>query len=74
MPEYKCLNCGSDRLELGSIQSTGGIYFRPAKAKFLTLKTADIRLKANICLECGSVGLVGDPSKVESLISRGQSN
>jgi ferredoxin-like protein FixX len=72
MREQKCLHCGSDRLEPGNIQSTGAIYFRPDNAKFMTLKTADIRLKANICLECGAVFLVGDPAKVETLTSRAQ--
>ena len=72
MREQKCVHCGSDRLEPGKLQSTGAIYFRPDNSKFMTLKTANIRLKANICLECGAVVLVGDPSKVESLTERTQ--
>ena len=72
MREQKCLHCGSGRLEPGSIQSTGAIYFRPDNAKFMTLKTADIRVTANICLDCGAVVLLGDPAKVEALTQRAQ--
>lgn len=70
MDPKKCFRCGSVRLEPGAIQSTGRIYFRPANSSFWTLRTADVPVEANICLECGTVELVGDVKKAESLIGR----
>jgi hypothetical protein len=72
MGEHRCLRCGSDRLEPGGIQSTGALSFRPENAKFVTLQTADIRVKANMCRQCGTIALVGDPAKVRSLTDRAQ--
>lgn len=70
MEPKKCLRCGCARLEPGAIQSTGRIYFRPANSSFWTFKTADVPINANICLECGTVELVGDVKKAESLVGR----
>ena len=66
----KCIRCGGERLEPGRIQSTGRIYFRPENTQFLQLKTADIAVTANICLECGTIELVGDVVKVSKLVER----
>jgi len=66
----KCQRCGSEKLQPGAIQSTGKIYFRPADTKFVTYKTADIEVTANICIDCGNIELVADTQRVSSLIDK----
>lgn len=66
--EKKCLRCGSTNLEPGSIQSNGRVGFRPKKSKFLTIKSADIGVNANICIDCGHMELVGDTKKAKLLV------
>lgn len=68
--ERKCTECGGTDLEPGAIQSTGKLYFRPANAKFLTLRTADISVNANVCVDCGHVQLVADVEKLAALTTR----
>ncbi len=70
MAAKPCGRCGAEQIEPGTVQSTGAIYFRPVNARFLTMKTADIRIKANICLECGAIELVGDLEKARQLTQR----
>ncbi len=70
----KCMRCGGDELEPGAIQSTGKIYFRPENTKFLTLKTADIRIDGNICLDCGHIELVGDLVKAKDLVKAAEAH
>lgn len=69
----KCPSCQSENLEPGEIQSTGKIYFKPANTKFLTLKTSNVQVKANICLDCGNIMLIGDIEKTKDLTSRAKS-
>ena len=66
--EKKCLRCGSKNLESGSIQSNSRVGFRPKKSKFLKTKFADIGVKANICIDCGHMELVGDAKKTKLLV------
>ena len=66
--EQKCLRCGGTNLEPGSIQSTGKVCFRPKKCKFLTTKSGDICVNANICIDCGHLELVGDVKKTKLLV------
>lgn len=66
--EKKCLRCGGTNLEPGSIQSNGKVRFRPKRAKFLTDKTADVWIKANICIDCGHMEIVGDAKKTKLLV------
>ncbi len=70
--EKKCLRCGGSHLEPGWAQSTGKIYFRPTNTKFLMLKSADVEVNANMCMDCGSLELVGDVEKAKSLVKRKQ--
>ncbi len=70
MTERQCPSCGSTSLEPGHVQSTGAIYFRPDNTRFLTLKTADVRLHANLCTECGVVTLVGNVEKARRLTEK----
>ena len=65
----KC-TCGSSRLAPGEIRSTGKVYFRPDKGKFLTLRTANVPVRASICLDCGRIELTSDRSKVEALLKK----
>jgi DNA-directed RNA polymerase subunit RPC12/RpoP len=67
--QIKCPSCGSENLEPGRLESTGRVYFRPKNAKFLSLKSANIEVEANICTECGHIMLVGDEGKARALVS-----
>ena len=66
--EMKYLRCGDTNLEPGSIQSNGKVCFRPKKAKFISTKTADIWIKANISIDCGHMEFVGDAKKTKLLV------
>jgi hypothetical protein len=74
MEPRKCLRCGGTRLEPGAIQSTGRIYFRPTNSSFWTFGTANVRVKSNMCLDCGTVELVGDIKKAGALAGRASAN
>ena len=66
----KCIRCGSTQLASGWAQSTGKMYFRPDKVSFFALKTADLSVTGMMCLDCGTIELVGDVKKAQSLIKR----
>ena len=70
--DYVCPRCGCTVAEPGSVHSTGRMYFRPANAKFLTLKTGDIELKANACTGCGHVDFVASVDKLDALTRRAE--
>ncbi len=63
-----CLRCGGTRLEPGVLNSTGRIHFQPENAKVFSLKSSDVKLQANICLDCGTLDLVADFQKAEALV------
>jgi hypothetical protein len=65
--EKKCLRCGSTNLQPGRLQATGRVSFTPDNARFFTLQTSDVPVRADICLDCGTVELVGDVQKAQSL-------
>ena len=62
-----CPNCSSTKIETGSLNSTGKVHFRPEQAKFLKLKTANVDVSANICIDCGQIVLTADTEKVKAL-------
>jgi len=66
----KCPICNSTNVEPGTILSTGKLHFRPEHARFLTLKTANIEVKAHLCLDCGHISLTGDAGKVKGLTEK----
>ena len=66
----KCPICSSTNVEPGTILSTGKLHFRPEHARFLTLKTANIEVKAHLCLDCGHISLTGDAGKVKGLTEK----
>jgi len=63
----KCPICNSTKIELGYLSSTGKVYFRPEHAKFLKLKTANVDVAANICMDCGHIVLTANTDKVKAL-------
>jgi hypothetical protein len=50
------------------------MYFRPDKVNFFAPKTADLAVTAAMCLNCGTIELVGDVHKAQSLIKHNTSN
>ncbi len=68
--EKKCIKCGSAELEPGVVQSTGRVHFRAQKTKLLSFQTSDITIRANICLQCGFIELIGDFHKAQSVTGR----
>lgn len=55
----------------GSIQSTGQIFMRLRKSKFFSLTTGNIPVtKANICVDCGFVEMIGDIRKAQTLTGK----
>lgn len=69
MEHKQCQRCGGTQLEPGTLGSSG-VVFRPQNTKFFSLKTNDIVLKANMCVECGHVEFVGDPRALQSLLGK----
>jgi hypothetical protein len=57
-------------MQAGSLHSTGKTHFRPSDARFLKLKTANIELLANMCMNCGSVNLIGDTEKAKKVTDK----
>lgn len=68
--DIKCSNCGGTNIEQGTLHSTGKIYFRPSDAKFLKLETANIKVHANMCYDCGSINLAGSTEKLKELTNK----
>ncbi len=68
----KFIRCGSTQLASGWAQSTGKLYFRPDKVNFFALKTADLSVTGMMCLECGTIELIGDVKKAQSLVKQGK--
>jgi predicted nucleic-acid-binding Zn-ribbon protein len=66
----KCLNCGWTNIHTGTLHSTGRTHFRPSDAKFLKLKTTNIEILANMCLDCGSINLMGDIEKAKNITEK----
>ena len=66
--DKKCLRCGSIRLESGKVESVSGpVHFKPDNTKFFTLSTSRVEVRANVCLDCGTVEFVADADKAQSL-------
>jgi len=64
----KCISCKSVRLETGCLQTTGKVCFHPDHAKFISLKTSDIKIRALMCLDCGYIHICGDVEKANVLV------
>ena len=62
-----CSVCRCDDLVEGEIQSSGKIYFKPAKTKFWTFSDSNVKTRALICTSCGYINLFGDTKKLLSI-------
>ena len=69
MAEKKCLRCGGCNLEPGTLQSASRISFLPENALAFTRQNKAVFVRASICLDCGTLDLVGDTFKTQSLTS-----
>jgi len=65
--DKKCLRCNGTRLQPGKIKSTDKIWFKPDNTKHFSLWGNNVEVRANICLDCGTIELVGDADKAQSL-------
>jgi ribosomal protein S27AE len=74
MTQYACPRCGVAELVPGILQSTGTVRFRPSEIKFMTLHTADVALKAHMCVSCGAITLLGDAEKLKLIRSTPEHN
>lgn len=68
MASPRCLWCESERLEDGTLEGTGRIYFKPQKAKFFVLATSPVDLRARVCVDCGYIDLYADTAKLKKLL------
>jgi hypothetical protein len=65
----RCLRCNGERMEPGGMQSFGGLYFYPTNCTFWTLQP-NVAIQAFLCLDCGTVELVGDVKRAEALVGQ----
>ncbi|MEK7269326.1 MAG: helix-turn-helix domain-containing protein [Planctomycetota bacterium] len=63
----RCASCGHNVLVEGRVQSTGRMYFRPAKTKFWTFLEPLIQTEAKMCPACGFLHLYADTEKLSKL-------
>jgi len=64
----RCAVCGHSHLIPGRIQSTGHIYFKPAKTRFFTFHQSLVRVEARVCARCGFVQIFTDAEKLERVL------
>jgi excisionase family DNA binding protein len=64
----RCAVCGHSHLIAGRVQSTGNVYFRPARTRFFTLHQSLISVEARVCARCGYVQLYADPVRIDRLL------
>ncbi len=69
--EMKCLRCGGTNVSPSDLLSTGRIYSRPKKAKFVAVFTTGAPISALTCLDCGHVELLVDTKQAKSLLKTG---
>jgi excisionase family DNA binding protein len=62
-----CAACGHHELADGRLQSTGVLYFKPAKTRFWVFSDSLVNLQATVCTACGFVQLHADTSKLRRL-------
>ena len=63
--EISCRRCGRESWSPGRLN---GALFRPDEAKFLTLETGNVSVRARMCTVCGAMELIGDVAKLERLL------
>jgi len=67
----RCVACGHSHLIPGKIQSTGNVYFKPAKTRFFALMESFVGMEARVCPRCGYVQLFTDTGKLDRLLTNG---
>jgi hypothetical protein len=65
----RCLRCGGERMEPGGMAARGGLSFYPANTTFWTL-SPHVTIQAFLCMDCGTVELVGDVKRAEALVGQ----
>jgi hypothetical protein len=70
--ENTCSRCGGSKLESGRIQSTGRIHFHFENPRFLTIHTGYVPILSTICLDCGTIDLVGEVDKARKISKHNQ--
>lgn len=63
MDAKKCLRCGGSEFQSGEMNSV----WRPDGLKFFSLQSAVAFIRADMCLDCGTMDLVGDVQKVREM-------
>ena len=69
--EMKCLRCSSENVKPSDLLSTGRIYSRPKRAKFVAVFTTGAPVSALTCLDCGHVELLVDTKQAKALLKTG---
>jgi excisionase family DNA binding protein len=64
----RCAACGNTGLVPGRVQSTGKVYFKPRRTRFLTLHDSLVGVEAWACPRCGFVQLFTDTQKLDILL------
>lgn len=70
MAHTRCPSCQAERLVIGTVRSSGVTHFRPDYAKFLSFRTAEIKVRALMCSTCGLISMIGDANKLRLLEPR----
>jgi hypothetical protein len=65
----RCVRCSGERMEPGGLATLGGLSFYPANCTFWTLQP-HVAVQAFLCMDCGTLELVGDVKKAEALVGR----
>ena len=68
--DARCRRCGENGWTTGLLRTAlgGSVQFRPDHARFATLETGNVDVRARMCTVCGAVDLIGDVEKLERLL------
>lgn len=69
MAEKKCLRCSGTNFESGTLQSGERLCFLPENSLAFPRQARLVFVRASICLDCGTLDLVGDAYKAQSITS-----
>lgn len=65
-----CSRCGGSSLESGKVQSTGRVHFHFDNAPFLTTHTGYVPIFSTMCLDCGTIDLIGEVNKARKIAGK----
>ncbi len=68
--ESTCSRCGGSSLESGKVQSTGRLHFHFENARFLTPHTGYVPIFSTMCMDCGTIDMVGEVSKARKITGK----